>query len=191
MILKCGDSNFKYGWLDLIAQDPVHPGINVYNRIINDRTVFVYAIDNEAHFIISAQLTSKISKTMDEIMKSECDTSIIPTIAIFYSIFRIPGKGIKGTGGQVLKDLIDYCKLRGIKEFYTLSPIPFLTKNIKELPDNKTLYKYLESRTGPVENFHLKNEAQIKNINYNADSSEIRMNESWGIMINYNYTLDE
>ena len=115
------------------------------------------------------------------------DNVISNRCAIFYSIFRVPEHGEKGIGGDVLKNIIDYCKLRGTEEFYTLSPIPKLKNHFQNLPEKKELKEYLETRTGPVERFHLNNGASVHYINFDADSSEIRGNESWGTMVNYKY----
>ena len=189
MIYKCGDSNFKYAWLDYMVQDPVHPSIGVYRRITGSRTIFVYSEDSEPQFIISARMGSQPARNMREILMDENGTK---TCATFYSIFRVPGKvSKKGMGGEVLRHVIDYCKLRGTEKFYTLSPIPFLKNEFEEHPKEKDLKQYLETATGPVEKFHLGNGAVIAHINTKADDSELRQDESWGTMVNYNYTKYE
>lgn len=185
MILKCGDTNFKYAWLDYISQDPVHPSLNVYKRIIGSRTIFVFTKESNPEFIVSARLGSNIARSMREILLDDPEHS--NKIVTFYSIFRVPEHGQKGTGGDVLKHIIDYCKLRGTEKFYTLSPIPFLKNEFKKVPAKKKLNEYLVSMTGPVERFHLKNGATVANINIKADDSDIRESESWGTMVNYDY----
>ena len=186
MIYKCGDPNFKYAWLDYISQDPVHPSITPYQRIIGSRTVFVSSADgSEPQFIVSAKFSKNATRTIEEVLC--CDDVIEKDCVIFYSIFRVPGQGEKGMGGKVFRNIIDYCKLRGTDCFYTLSPIPFLKHNFEVLPKEKELRTYLETKTGPVEKFHLGNGATIENINFKADESELRMSESWGTMINYKY----
>jgi len=184
MIFKCGDINFKYAWLDYIVQDPVHPSIGAYTRITGTRTVFVYAENDEPQYIVSAKIGSDVSRSIDNILLDDISSK---ETATFYSIFRVPGSTLKGGGGDVLRLIIDYCKLHGIDNFYTLSPIPFLKNNFYEIPNEEYLIEYLETKKGPVERFHLDNSATIANINYNADVSELRMEESWGIMVNYKY----
>jgi hypothetical protein len=43
----------------------------------------------------------------------------------------------------------------------------------------------------PVANFHLRNGAQLYQINWLADLSTKRMKQSYGLMVNYKYNLDE
>ena len=76
---------------------------------------------------------------------------------------------------------------KGINNFYTLSPSPGLRNQFNTKPDEPSIRKYLESWDGPVAKFHLSNGARIHSINFDADYSEQRLNESWGIMINYDY----
>lgn len=185
MIYKCGDPNFKYAWLDYIAQDPVHPTITPYDRIIRDRTVFVYAEGADPQFIVSAKMGESVARSMKEVMSD--DVSGSKRTATFYSIFRVPGQGLKGRGGKVLRSIVDYCKLRGTEEFFTLSPIPFLKNEFVNLPKKAELVKYLEKKIGPVERFHLGNGAVVAHVNFDADESDIRQEESWGTMINYQY----
>jgi malonyl-CoA decarboxylase len=163
----------------------VHPSITPYQRIIGSRTIFVYAEKDEPQFIVSAKYGAEPSKSVEDIMC--CDTNFVKDCATFYSIFRVPGQGNKGMGGQVLKNIIDYCKLRGTDCFYTLSPIPYLKETFQAVPKEKELREYLLTKTGPVEKFHLGNGATIENINFKADSSELRMNESFWVMVNYKY----
>jgi malonyl-CoA decarboxylase len=42
-----------------------------------------------------------------------------------------------------------------------------------------------------VANFHLRNGAQLYQINWLADLSTKRMKQSYGLMVNYKYNLDE
>lgn len=196
MIFKCGDANFKYAWLDLIAQDPVHPSINPYTRVTGSRAIFIYGDGNDPQYIISAKFGEEPAKRViaggvNDILADENSSQSTKKCVSFYSIFRT-NFGKKGHGGQVLKDLVDFLKLRGTEDFYTLSPIPFLRKNlldmgINELPSEETIREYLETKSGPVERFHLNNGASIASINFDADESELRMDESWGVMINYKY----
>jgi malonyl-CoA decarboxylase len=56
-------------------------------------------------------------------------------------------------------------------------------------------YLYLEKKGGkvvdPVANFHIRNGARMYRVNVNADYSKMRLEESFGIMVNYQYVLDE
>ena len=88
-----------------------------------------------------------------------------------------------------IKEVIEYCKRDNIKRFYTLSPVPYLSEQFKVMPKENEIRLYLESKKGPVEKFHLNNGATISTINYFADNSQKRIDESWGIMVNYNYSM--
>lgn len=191
MIYKCGDPNFKYAWLDYLVQDPVQPNVSIQERITGTRTVFVWIEENEPQFLISAKLGSDIPRSMKDILSDDVDPDHKKEFATFYSIFRIPGSAMKGGGGKVIKEVIDYCKLRGTGKFHTLSPIPFLKNAFDAEPSASELASYLETKTGPVEKFHINNGATIAHVNYSADESELRMEESWGIMVNYSYNPHE
>ncbi|KAL9647389.1 hypothetical protein ABK040_011753 [Willaertia magna] len=58
-----------------------------------------------------------------------------------------------------------------------------------------TRYIYKEKRKGkaldPVTNFHIRNGATLERINWLGDLSSRRMKESYGIMVNYKYNLDQ
>ena len=59
-----------------------------------------------------------------------------------------------------------------------------------------TRYLYLERKkdnllSDPVANFHIRNGARMYRVNINADFSSMRMKESFGMMVNYQYVLDE
>ena len=96
---------------------------------------------------------------------------------------------MKGAGTLAIKDLIEHCRKLGIKNFFTLSPIPLMKTHLKSKPDESIVRQYLESWEGSVARFHLSNGAKIHSINFDADYSELRLNESWGIMVNYDYNL--
>lgn len=189
MILQYGSEGFKESWLENIKYDPVHPTISLQKRITGNRKIFAYTDDvGEPQFIICARIGNKLPHNMMQVLnddgyKSKYDV----TYAVFYSIFRVPNAKLKGAGTLAIKALIEYCSKQGIKNFFTLSPIPTLKMHIKNKPDESEIRKYLEEFIGPVSKFHLSNGAKIHSINFDADYSEIRLNESWGIMVNYDY----
>lgn len=73
------------------------------------------------------------------------------------------------------------------------SPIPLPLKDIMLRLATKYLYK--EKRRGrvidSVANFHIRNGARMYRVNLNADLSKIRIKESFGIMVNYEYVLED
>lgn len=189
MILEYGHEGFNENWLEYIKNDPVHPTISIAKRITGNRTVFVYTDQNGVpQFMVCARIGNKLPRNMMDILnddgyKSRFDVNY----AVFYSVFRLPDAGLRGAGTLAIKALIQHCALKGIHNFYTLSPIPSLKAHLKTKPDESTIRKYLETFDGPVSKFHLSNGAKIHSINFDADYSEIRLNESWGIMVNYDY----
>lgn len=188
MIIEHGSPDFKSEWFDFIKEDPVHPGISIGRRIIGNRTLFVYVHDDIPQFMICARIGNRIPHNMAEVLNDDGYSSKYDvTYAIFYSIFRLSTCTIKGAGTRAIKALIDHCKQKGINNFYTLSPSPGLKTHFIHKPDEPSIRKYLESWDGPVAKFHLSNGARIHSINFDADYSEQRLNESWGIMINYDY----
>lgn len=56
-------------------------------------------------------------------------------------------------------------------------------------------YLLKEKRRGfaldPVANFHLRNGAKVLRLNWAADKSEKGLDQSFGMMVNYQYVLDD
>ncbi len=188
MIVQYGQNEFDQNWLQLAKYDPVHPGISVSKRITGNRTVFVYTHEKVPQFMVCVRIGNRLPLNMAEVLNDDGYSSKYDvTYAIFYSIFRLPGATLKGAGTKAIKELIAHCRLKGINAFYTLSPAPLMTEHFSSKPDEAVVRRYLESWQGPVARFHLSNGARIHSINFNADYSEQRLNESWGIMVNYDY----
>lgn len=190
MVVQYGQEEFDNNWLELIKHDPVHGSIPVEKRISGNRTVFIYIHEGIPQFITCVRIGNKLTRNMTEVLsddgyKSRFDVSY----AIFYSIFRLPSATLKGAGRTALKSIVEQCKDKGVQRFFTLSPIPSLSDSFKELPDESQVREYLETCNGPVSKFHLSNGAKIHSINFSADKSDKRLNESWGIMVNYDYNF--
>ncbi len=188
MVIQYGESGFDENWLQLIKHDPVHPGISIGRRISGNRTVFVFVHEGVPQFFVCARVGNRLPHNMAEVLNDdEYNGKYDVNYAIFYSIFRLPGAVLKGVGTIAIKSVIEVCRQRGVNNFYTLSPIPLLKEHFKNKPDEPTIRRYLSEWLGPVAKFHLSNGARIHNINFDADYSEQRLNESWGIMVNYDY----
>lgn len=188
MILQYGQEGFNDEWLNLLENDPVHPTISLEKRITGNRTVFVYVHENIPQFMVCVRIGNRLPRNMMEVLnedgyKSKYDI----TYAIFYSIFRSPQATLKGAGLLAIKSLIAHCRKLGIVNFFTLSPIPSMKSYFNSKPDESLVRQYLESWEGAVARFHLSNGAKIHSINFDADYSEQRLNESWGVMVNYDY----
>lgn len=190
MIVQYGDIGFNEEWLELVKNDPVHPTISVERRITGNRTIFVYVNEDVPQFMVCVRIGNRLPRNMMEVLNDDGYSSKYDiTYGIFYSVFRLPEATLKGAGTIAIKDLIAYCRTLGIKNFYTLSPIPSMKKHLINKPDESIVRKYLESWEGAVARFHLSNGAKIHSINFDADYSEQRLNESWGVMVNYDYNL--
>jgi len=188
MIVQYGEKEFDENWLELLKYDPVHKEISKEKRISGNRTVFVYTLEGVPQFMVCVRLGNKLPHNMNDVLKDDGFTSRFDTIyAIFYSIFRLPNATLKGGGKMVIKNLIDHCGSKGINAFYTLSPVPMMRTFFSEKPNEAAIREYLDSFGGPVAKFHLKNGAKIHSINFEADQSTQRQEESWGIMVNYDY----
>lgn len=183
-----GDPQFDSNWLDLVCHDPVHPHLNIIKRISANRTIAVAIEDETPQFIVCIRIGNKLPKNMEEVLVDDQSKSKFDiTNAVLYSIFKLPNCTTKGVGPKVIKAVLQKLKEKGVERIYTLSPIPMLSKHFTNMPSEGEVRSYLEKWIGPVEKFHLSNGARIQSINMNADSSELRQNESWGVMVNYDY----
>ena len=133
--------------------------------------------------------------------------------AIFYSISNCQA-GLAGISfgafliKQVASDL--QSELPNLRAFSTLSPVPGLSAWACEqgisaeavaqgsVPATELAAEYLfNAKTDaglpldPVARFHLGNGAELYRINEDADTSEKGRAQSFGIMVNYMYELDE
>ena len=192
MIIEYGTPAFKEEWLDYVQQDPVHPSIPLDTRIKGTRTILAYIDSANAspHAIICIKLGDKLPQNMEFILSDDDITEVLGNnymFAIFYSIFKLEHSTFKGAGAIAIKEAKQYYKNKGIKRFFTLSPIPNLRKDFKYIPAERAIKKYLMAGTSSVSKFHLSNGATIHAIHYNADMSPQRIFESWCIMVNYDY----
>jgi len=183
MLLRLGDPEFKEDWLKLLEMDPVHPSIPIEERTQGGRTVFALESGGAPMALICAKLSDHMNRSIQEILTPEQQN----LVAMFYTVFRLPGAA-GGVGVDIIREVIDYCRNKGIDQLYTLSPIPTLRKHFSEMPTEEQVREYIELRKDPVARFHLGNGARLHSVNFNADQSANRQEESWGIMVNYNYS---
>lgn len=190
MIIEFGSPAFKAEWLTFLKDDPVHNNIPASVRVDGLRSVLVYIEDDIPQAMICVKLGDKLPQNMQYILSNEPNLSkdACHRYAIFYSIFRLPQATVKGAGAIAIKQAKAYYKEKCIKRFYTLSPIPDLTKHFNHIPDEASIIKYLLTGESAVSKFHMGNGAEIHAINFNADISPQRIVESWGIMVNYDYS---
>lgn len=75
-----------------------------------------------------------------------------------------------------------------IRNYVTMSPIPNLSAHFTEPPSIEAVQEFLRAQKDPVARFHLRNGARVLRAIPNADSSERRQQQSYGHMVNYDYT---
>lgn len=184
MIIPSTSENFNREWLEYISHDPVHPSVPKEARADGTRTVLMYEEADAHQCMICTKVSDDLVRSMKDIFVDSKEEGLT---AMFYTIFRLPD-ALFGVGQRALNEAVDYFSSKGIKNFYTLSPIPSLRKHFDAPPTEQEIRDYLETRRDPVARFHLGNGATLHTVNFDADSSEIRQQESWGIMVNYRYT---
>lgn len=185
MIIPSTSDQFNKDWLEYISHDPVHPTVPKETRAAGTRTVLMYQEEDQQQCMICTKVSGDIVRSMKDIFVDSQDEGLT---AMFYTIFRLPD-ALLGVGARALKEAVTHFSAQGVKNFYTLSPVPSLRKKFTEKPTEEQVREYIETRRDPVAKFHLGNGATLHAVNFDADSSEIRSDESWGIMVNYRYTV--
>lgn len=190
-VVEYGTEGFKDEWLELVKEDPIHPSIPVEKRITGSRTLFVMVDENDVpQAVLCVKMGDRLPQSMRFVMGDQKSNDITKQskYAILYSVFRLKQTTVKGAGSMIIKLVKAHYKAKSVKRFYTLSPITDLTQNFTSIPTKADITRHLLSGDGPVSKFHMGNGAEIHAIHYNADSSPQRIYESWGIMVNYDYS---
>jgi Malonyl-CoA decarboxylase C-terminal domain len=194
-IINNRDPNFKLEWLDNLKHDPVHPidpNKPLERRIADDRLIFVMLLDDAPVAMIQVALCDALPGTIDQIFKNPI-LQTDPTCAVFYSVFKLPDQ----PNLQGLAEKLVYGAARAVhsaydtvQRFVTFSPIPTLAKNLTDFSDD-SVWGYIKSKKDPVTKFHTKNGAEPVAVWPNADRSDVRVKESAGWMVSYEYKLPE
>jgi hypothetical protein len=184
MIIPSNSEKFDRSWLELIAHDPVHPTIDKETRTVGTRTVLMYEEEDKNQCMICTRVGDDLVQSMKGIFVDSKDEGLT---AMFYTIFRLPD-ALLGVGARALKEAVGHFSAQGVQNFYTLSPVPSLRKHFDTQPTEEQVREFIASRKDPVAKFHLGNGASLHAVNFDADTSDIRQTESWGIMVNYRYT---
>ena len=185
MIIPSNSEKFNQEWLELISHDPVHPTIAKETRAAGTRTVLMYEEQDKNQCMICTKVSNDLVRSMKDIFVDSQEEGLT---AMFYTIFRLPD-ALFGVGQRALYEAVAHFKERGVKNFYTLSPIPSLRKHFDVPPTEEQVREFIALRKDPVAKFHLGNGATLHAVNFDADSSEIRQDESWGTMVNHRYTV--
>jgi hypothetical protein len=112
-----------------------------------------------------------------------------PRVVTFYSIFRTTESPAEVGANRLIFGAAKYISESrpSVRVYQTLSPIPSLNKSgFAHEPDH--VMEYIQQRKDSVSKFHLNNGAKVYKICYNADSAINRIDESSGIMVNYDYS---
>lgn len=186
MIIPSNTPEFRPEWLEMIAHDPVHPTIPKEHRAQGTRRVLMYNEAEQHQCIICTKVSDDLVRSMRDIFVDTPQQQGLT--AMFYTIFRLPD-ALMGVGQRALAEAVKHFSEQGVKNFYTLSPVPSLTKHFDAQPTEEQVRDFIETRQDPVARFHLGNGAVLHAVNFDADVSEIRQKESWGIMVNYRYSV--
>lgn len=197
----------------LIAYESVHEiqgWSDLRRRLANDRRCFAYfhpVIPDEPLIFVEVALVNGISDAIGPLLAQPEENSPEPDTAVFYSINNCqPGLTGVSFGNLLIKQAASMLQSENpkLKQFVTLSPVPGFRRWVEsqqiDVTDTSKLKwlcaHYLTQIKGnrlidPVARFHLGNGARLERINENADNSEARVNQSYGLMVNYLYELDE
>ena len=181
-----------------------------------DRRCFAFfhpSMPDDPLIFVEVALTNGVATSIQKVLsesREEIDLQGANS-AIFYSISNCQ-EGLSGIsfGNSLIKQVVQDLsrEMPHLKTFVTLSPIPGLTKWIKDeglekLVEDQGMLKqitahYLVEVKGknrrpidPVAKFHLGNGAIIHQINIDADLSEKGLLQSKGVMVNYLYDLSK
>ena len=151
-------------------------------------------------------MATRIADVIDApIPSNEATDPFLPDTAIFYSITNCQA-GLRGIplGDFLLKQVISELQLTvpSLNQFSTLSPVPGLRRwvdeeniDLEEFENDleKLAATYLlnakrnNQPRDPVARFHLRNGAQLEQINIDSDLSSKGQSESFGVLVNYIY----
>ena len=181
-----------------------------------DRRCFAFfhpSMPDDPLIFVEVALTNGVATSIQKVLsesREEIDLQGANS-AVFYSISNCQ-EGLSGIsfGNSLIKQVAQDLsrEMPHLKTFVTLSPIPGLTKWIKDEGLEKlvedqgmlkqiTAYYLLEAKgknrrpIDPVAKFHLGNGAIIHQINIDADLSEKGLLQSKGVMVNYLYDLSK
>lgn len=179
-------------------------------RLADDRRCFAYfhpVIPDEPLIFVEVALVNGIADAIGPLLAPPQESPAEPDTAVFYSINNCqPGLTGVSFGNLLIKQAASMLQAENpkLKKFVTLSPVPGFRRWVEsqqiDVSDQSKL-KWLcahyltqfskDRLIDPVARFHLGNGARLERINENADTSEIRMDQSYGLMVNYLYELDE
>lgn len=194
MLAHLRSSNFSNSFLRYVFQDPVHSlseEQNIERRCRFDRNIFFWVENNIPSAVLCVAYTKGLTDNISDILDSTSPVSVSADHAIFYSVFRTDGVSTtQNAGAKLIHESARWIKenLPHITNFVTMSPIPNLSANFSEPPSMDDIMEFLQAQKDPVARFHIRNGARVLRVIPNADNSERRRAQSYGVMCNYDYT---
>ena len=141
--------------------------------------------------VLCVAYTNGLPDTVDGILENDSEVTLEATHAIFYSVFRTDAPcDIHNAGAKLIREAAHWIKdhVPQITNFVTMSPIPNLSAHFTEPPSLDAIMEFIQAQKDPVAKFHIRNGAKILRTIPNADKSERRSAQSYGVMANYDYT---
>jgi malonyl-CoA decarboxylase len=187
-------SNFNNSFLNYVDQDPVHSLTeqrNLERRCRYDRNIFFWIENDVPVAVLCVAFIKGLSDNIADIIDADSKVCLDADHAIFYSVFRTDKPTmIQNAGAKLIRESAQWIRanMPQIKNFVTMSPIPNLSANFSEPPSMDAIMEFLEAQRDPVAKFHIRNGAKILRTIPNADNSERRRAQSFGHMVNYDYT---
>jgi malonyl-CoA decarboxylase len=187
-------NNFSNHFLQYVDQDPVHALTthrNLERRCRYDRNIFFLIEDDVPVAVLCVAFTKGLPNDMSSILDANSQVSLFADHAIFYSVFRTDTTcTTKNAGAKLIQEAAQWIKanMPQISNFVTMSPIPNLSAHFPEPPSMEAIMEFLQAQRDPVAKFHIRNGARVLRTIPNADSSEKRKAQSFGHMVNYDYT---
>lgn len=194
MLVHLRSPDFSNSLLHYVFQDPVHAITeerNLERRCRFDRNIFFWVEDSVPVAVLCVAYSNGLTDNINDILDSSSPVSVSADHAIFYSVFRTDSlSNTQNAGAKLIHESARWIKenLPHITNFVTMSPIPNLSANFSEPPSMDDIMEFLQAQKDPVARFHIRNGARVLRVIPNADNSERRRAQSYGVMCNYDYT---
>ena len=176
----------------VLGQDPIHPHIGKTFRTTGNRWAWGCVIEDTIAVVSCVAFTKGVAYNMNQI----AEQSASPDTAMFWTVYKTKEASQiselpTAVGAKALLEMVKHINdtMPNINTFATLSPIPTLSSKFPADTESSVINEWLSQRKDPVARFHLRNGAKILHVNKNADKSNLRMKQSHGIMVNYQYHL--
>jgi malonyl-CoA decarboxylase len=182
--------------LEWVQQDPVHAFTEtrtLFRRTKSDRDIFYWMENDVPAAVLCVAYTVGLPDTISQILDNTSEIVDIAesTHAIFYTVFKTDAPTeVQNPGAKLIRSAAKWIKdnVPSITDFVTMSPVPALTQHFTNPPTRDEVAEFINSHKDPVAKFHLRNGAKLRRVIECADNSERRTTQSFGIMVNYDYT---